>query len=648
MPIGPTNIFAVVTAIERYELGADWNNLRTVRDGIAFVRWLLDEERIPAENIAFFVEPRDDRDRAALDELELLHGLVPRAASVEAIKDALTGELAALIDRAPAGDCALYFFWSGHGVIDADERQCLVCREADGKWPRALRLEDARKSLRMEEWRRLTRQAFFIDACAGPYQASFRRELRVETLPSDDRSLARINPMQFVAAASPPGRAAVNDGADEDARFFAALLDALRRAPKEEGFPDMDYATAWLERRYGELEAQGRLANVPWFDFDLRGWNGRPAPRTIVKREGESDDEAMWRRTVRELLLRQPDPAKLHGCYRQCVERGKSADALPLEMMADLDGLPARNGVPRIWEWMVRIGLTLDVNDPVNQWLVKVFRDAKLGDARLAQLREAFKPPKPPFHLFVEIPETTACRLRCRVHDSAGKLCAKPEYAQAIEPSNDSIRRALGEILRDAVMGPYVKDLHIELFVPKPLLAIEADQEDDPHDADCKLGENYRFALRWIERANPAAQVLADRWEALARAIFDHCETCALIDWTAKGDRTRKFNHLDLVKSANLRFLRGFSFDPFVEAIDPLLEKALDQGVPFALWGRGCGGDWNVDKDRIERAAAARDRHQMPCDIRDLRRDESLSFGVLWDDPDRGLARWGGMFSDVT
>lgn len=186
-------------------------------------------------------------------------------------------------------------------------------------------------------------------------------------------------------------------------------------------------------------------------------------------------------------------------------------------MMADLGGAMAGDdGWAREWKWMACIGAGCDLDHPINQFIASV-----LDRPRLIQLREKIKTFEPPYFLLDEKPTMEAGRLRCAVRDRTGRVCAKPRFDDEVEPSGEALCRALDAILRDPALAPFVNDLRIELFVPKAMLSLEADRAVDPHneDLDLRLGENYCVALRWFERANPAAQILSDRWESLGRAI---------------------------------------------------------------------------------------------------------------------------------
>lgn len=315
MPFEPLNTFAVVVAIEQYEtLGPDWNRIRTIAEGIRFVRWLCEEEKLPPANIRFFAGERDGDSRQSLDELRRDHQVSHEAAKADEIRSSLTDWLCRRLDGAPAGDCAFYFYWSGHGVSDSRVHHGLVCSEMKaGTDPRVFSLDAIRATLRQEGWKRLRRQAFFVDACASPSP----RQLLPVDLPDDPGLIARRTPMQFAACSAPPQRTVSNAG-----RFSSILLEALRTARREEGMPDMDYAAALLWHRYRRLRNDGQLQTDPWPHLDLLGWNDASFPLATIEDDGEDARLRRWKREAINLLAK-PGLATPYEHYLGCKGSGQ-------------------------------------------------------------------------------------------------------------------------------------------------------------------------------------------------------------------------------------------------------------------------------------------------------------------------------------
>ncbi len=643
MPFDPRNTFAIVVAIEKYEkLHPDWNQIRTIGDGIGFVRWLREDEKLPSANVRFFVEARDTFNRQALDELKRDCGIAHEGARVHLIRSALTEWLIERLRDTPNADCAFYFYWGGHGLSDERIGHGLVCpemRQEDD--PRVFSLDAVRATLRLESWKRLRRQAFFVDACASPSPRG-RRLLPVD-LPNDPGLVARQSPMQFAACSAPPKSAVSNRG-----RFSSVLLEVLRASRREEAMPDMDYAAALLWHRYRRLKSGGQLANDPWPHLDLVGWNGASFPVATIVDDGEDAQLKRWKREAVALVARldRPGASTPFDHYLACEGRREDRYISIPAMAEELGELLPRRGAPRILEWLARIGVELEADHEINVWLDKTFAEGGPGKMRLNELRQRLKPPQPPFYLFVEIPDARSCYVRCRVFDNEGRLCHEPVVADEVEPAGDAIEELLRNLLNDAAMARYVTDLHIELLLPKQLLHFEADRWHDPHDPDGLLGGSYRVALRWINRAE-GAMVPAQCWIKLAEAIF--AGSPKPIGWTEPGAGTRDFSFHLMKRADRLCFFTGFAFHPFSEpssenARSRLLDKALDQGAPFALWVRDRGDDWDQVRHRIERALCQSGCHPTPDDVRDLRLadDPSLprGLGVLWDDPNRNPFRY--------
>ena len=385
-----------------------------------------------------------------------------------------------------------------------------------------------------------------MDACAS---LAPRLLLPVD-LPDDPGLIARQAPMQFAACSAPPQTSVSNAG-----RFSSILLEALRSSRREEGMPDMDYAAALLWHRYRRLRNDGQLQTDPWPHLDLLGWNGASFPLSTIEDDGEDARLRRWKRDAISLAAK-PGLSTPYEHYRDCKGSGQDPYLSLPAMAEDLGELSPRQGVPRILEWLARIGVEMEADHPINRWLEDTFEKDGLGVFRLGELRGRLKPPARPFHLFIEIPDKRFCEARCRVFDNEGRLMPGTDLSAEIEPSRQTIREWVESVLKNQAMTRYLTDLHVELFVPRELLHLDADQWLDPlDDYDSALGANYRVALRWIERARGDAGLPAQRWNELTEAIFQG--TGAAIDWTEKEHGKGKFRFLEMME--RLAFFTGFA-----------------------------------------------------------------------------------------
>jgi len=150
----PRSTFAIVVGVEKYKAGDPSNLPGPAHDAARFTEWLI-ACKVPADNILVFVSP--------LQEVTFPPGVVvsyeaTRHRIDEAVRDTLPGRQEELF----------FFFWGGHGVIQADLTHRLFYADATDNDKRNLGLMDLLVALRSDYYKEaaLQHQIVIVDACA--------------------------------------------------------------------------------------------------------------------------------------------------------------------------------------------------------------------------------------------------------------------------------------------------------------------------------------------------------------------------------------------------------------------------------------------------------------------------------------------------
>lgn len=184
------------------------------------------------------------------------------------------------------------------------------------------------------------------------------------------------------------------------------------------------------------------------------------------------------------------------------------------------------------------------------------------------------------------------------------------------------------------------EDVHVELYVPHARLSARPDEWELPFVL-CKekLGTLAGVALRWRERAMGAQRTGSGEWERIAAKIRA-CNAGVLdIEWIS-----REFGGahvVDRIRSEHFAACCNFDYFPLNpdgrSPLDERLARALNAGMPFAIWPRGAVETAEF-RDRIRKwlpspeSAIARRIKQARCAaeaVPDICSDVTL----FWDDP---------------
>src|SRR5262245_2034991 len=578
--VASARTFALVVGVERYRIGAGLHGPSS--DALRFVEWLRSKE-VPAKNIHLFTAPLV-ADTLSFAEWAKRTGVENKDARTEVICDLL-------INRLPHWDGELfYFFWSGHGVVNGREDQCLVCPEITDNHARVINIEAMLQMMRLQQWAHFRRQVCLIDACATDYRTYIEGQLSEEQFPQYKGRAPISSPDQYVICAVSPGQNASNDPNEQSGKFSSVLREILARPSYNQLLPDWEQIRCAIKDSYDELLEEGKLSHqlAPRW-INVKAWDGsryKHFPRLPKETEHEARLkncvwESVWEQfrhlpfPVRELLPHYQKAYTHHGLPPKvsCLE----------EMIFNLADRPYRKGVPRLLEFAERIAKAYK-RDELAAWVEEQVDLMKLSFGDLEELRRCLDEETerycPPYYLFIDLPSTVAGKISYWLYDAEMKLIYKPRSFEEEEVEDilarEGVRAAIHQILGNAKMlAPYVTELNIELFVSEKMMALDVDQWDDPQDFAARLGENYCIALRWRDRANGTARVPAQKWREVSTKICQFLDRCPEVRWVAKTETSRKFGG-ELKDHENLPACIGFSFNPLDESegyIDPLLDR---------------------------------------------------------------------------
>ena len=287
-----TKTYAVVVGVEKYAAGSAWDLDGPASDACRFVQWLR-RRGVPVNQISLFLSALDGNN-GLTNQLDV----AALAATQDVVKTALTETL-----TKKRGDL-LYFFWGGHGVVDAQGNRRLFYADATENNLRHLNLNNLLAAWRTAVLSGFPQQIGFIDACAN-YIEHMRRAVSMpeETYPA---SVPVAGVEQFVLLAAAPGELARNQTAKKSGAFSEALLAQLEQSSN--GWPpDLQQITQRLQEHFAALRDAGEARQTP-AHFWFRDWNGS---------EGTLGS-----------LVRQPQPTAGGGEELGFVQRGKLTNAL--------------------------------------------------------------------------------------------------------------------------------------------------------------------------------------------------------------------------------------------------------------------------------------------------------------------------------
>ncbi len=152
------NTFAFIVGIAKYDQ-PDWNEEAAANNAVAIANWCVDSGIFDPQNVVVFIDSTKQKAGVLLDK-----GVeVNYSAKKEPLDDFIRERLA--LTR-PANS-RLLVYWSGHGYIDKDRAQILICRDytKDRLVNRVFNAKALRNYLQSEDFRYFTDQLFLADVC---------------------------------------------------------------------------------------------------------------------------------------------------------------------------------------------------------------------------------------------------------------------------------------------------------------------------------------------------------------------------------------------------------------------------------------------------------------------------------------------------
>ncbi|MFD9290033.1 caspase family protein [Streptomyces sp. NPDC060030] len=261
-PVPSDRIFALVVGIERYAAGSGWDLPGPARDALRFRDWLL-ARGVPDSHIQLHLAP--------------LPGTAPDVPFHPADHDSL--RRAFVKDIPERGDQALWVWWGGHGVLDADDDTRLYTADATLKDRRNIHVESALARLRSDVSRGHGVQMWVVDACRTFDEAHhFPESLPTERFPTGARVAAHEQTLMFAAGR---GQRAGNDPERRLGLFSDIVLGELA----DDALPDPLPLFDAVKTRMNALREAGLTDQGPGLRLEapghreLIGWGRAARPR---------------------------------------------------------------------------------------------------------------------------------------------------------------------------------------------------------------------------------------------------------------------------------------------------------------------------------------------------------------------------------
>ncbi|GJH14324.1 hypothetical protein CBA19CS11_35820 [Caballeronia novacaledonica] len=191
------------------------------------------------------------------------------------------------------------------------------------------------------------------------------------------------------------------------------------------------------------------------------------------------------------------------------------------------------------------------------------------------------------------------------------------------------------------------ENVHIEIYVPNACLSARPDEWQLPYALwEEKLGTLAGVALRWRERAMGAYGTGSDDWERIAARIRALKAGMLDVEWISR--ETGGARVVGRIRDEHFAACCNFDFFPLNpdqrRPLDERLARALNAGMPFAIWPRG-EVETALFRDKIGKllelpeAAVSCRIWQARCDAQTVP-DVCTDLTLFWDDPLRNPLRW--------
>lgn len=644
----PAKVVALLVGVEEFAVGG--NLIGPALDAAKLARWLRGRG-VPVANIKLFLSPTADADhRKEIDDVLQSCGLSLAQAAPAKENDIwswLNGDL-----RAQAGD-HLFFFWSGHGVIDKRRRH-LFCTDLRLDTLLNINFTDFADRLREVRYRKFRKQLLIVDTCANLYSQMVgpKSELPLHNLiESPDQGDVE----QFAMMAAAYGQVAKNNDVERTGKFFDLLYHSLPDDATP-GWPDFAQALAVIGRTLDE-QTKGGMTPVFW-KFEVDGEDRLVSAIRLPQASARATDLLAALQA-----LEQPVTSVRRHFHRTCCDRSDAPQDADLTTMVNfLDTLPVRHDSTwPLLEFGYRVACEFDA-PALAQWRVA---QERLYPAQFAtfgiKLQEEADAANQVTHtlvLQVESADASAVQWQLLEHAEDGSLPAPGQFeTHPVTPPLDAtvLAAALREVIAKADDGRVTGLLAIQLVLPESLLVCDVEAEPyDPSVAAAErsaLGKVYPITLRWIVRAKSGlGRDKRQAWLTLARQFAARLRSALAVEWAdlnapvcaAQIDETLRRMRGGQAPVLGL----GLGIATTVERSDAL-PHCLGEGVAYAIWSHGTSVTPAV-RNTVAAFFAQRQGIDLLRHLIDLRNRTVIDLGasppsvkVLWDPPPAATARFG-------
>ena len=256
----PSETFAIVVGIERYDVSDRWNLNGPATDAVRFVDWLI-TRGVPAANISLHLSSIE-----ANAGLPVPGGIPKQLATIDRFDKLLTQELPARTEK------FLILYWGGHGIMQSDGNRYLFAADAAAENKRTLPIGDLMRFLRSNAIPRgrFEQQLLIVDACAN--FTDVRTMSTAITAMQFPHGIDTVDARhQFVLLAARPGEKAANLNAEQTGLFSRELRALLTEQPDATWPPNMDTVTDALIKRFITLRNEGSVKQTPAY-FSAGPW----------------------------------------------------------------------------------------------------------------------------------------------------------------------------------------------------------------------------------------------------------------------------------------------------------------------------------------------------------------------------------------
>lgn len=618
VPPLPPRARAVIVALESYELPPDpaaaagGTSLDTIEritplagalaDALLLAKSLCDELSFAAGDIDLWCNPKPDA--AAWSGA--------RAFTRDAFETYLTESLAA--DKQGG---TLLMFWTGHGVIDHDNRLRLLLPGSTISRPRDFDAENLTVALQGANLGHFSHQVLVWNACQVPaLEANLRGHLNRSSVPTENPDPEKPVQQLRIYGAS----------LGQSARV-AQLTGALRAAWQGAGrtpWPDFEQIAQAASQGVEQATDGSQRPRVVGWSGALLAAGARPTLAMLLRALNWTTPEFLT------LALR---------CLRPSDRRRTMAD--PAAIIEVLDDLAPEQGIEPLHEFVARVLDRADAAAPsaLRDWYLRETQAQQRADIAA---RLSIEGALTVLQLWVQDdPPVVHAAL---VGAEGGALLADWDIRSDQEPfiagDHASLAGAIGRWLERALQSVQ-QPLLLELFVPLSLLSEQLDACEVAADGDdWQLGAELPTLLRSLERHKSRKK--RDAWSQKARQILGRYGGAAmLLHWCGDPLDADALRSAFAEGTAAGAIWLGLAQPPAAGQGDAF-DAGLAAGVPAMLWLRDPAHAQAPPRATLEECLAAllnTSAQQVPLSLRAWRQQHALALraepALLLDDPAR-------------